>query len=270
MLPQGYVVQSSPSQSSHSPSFQAQRSPQAFELSSVGQAQSSNGYASGESAFLNEVRAELLRNSPWSPQPSPQVVSIQEGIDNFNDNVRQIATSRLRSLNALDNEGQTDMSKVEELTNETRALSLQLRDRIMSLKAAPATRDQQMRNNRVCCLSVSCLAIALISLPDRPSPEQVLGSHPELSARRTRGSCKGPPESVKTNQNWYDWPQGVHTLCAHYLIVDPDASPKEIEAIVEGGSPQVFAQAVSLSPHYIPNGLINGHHPIADKLDALC
>lgn len=155
MLRLGYVLQSSPGRSSHSPSFQAQRSPQAFELSNVGQPQPSNGHASGESAFLDEVRAcrTAAESTLNSTTPLPQVVSIQEGIDHFNDNVRQIATSRLHSLNALDDEGQNDMSKVEELTNETRTLSLQLRDRIMSLKAAPATRDQQMRNNRVRCFS---------------------------------------------------------------------------------------------------------------------
>jgi syntaxin 1B/2/3 len=205
-----------------------------------------------------------------SSVPPPQVVSIQEGIDHFNDNVRQIATSRLRSLNALDNEGQTDMSKVDEMTNDTRTLSLQLRDRIMALKAAPATRDQQMRNNRVCFFCVSCLVIGLIPLLDWPSPEQVPRSHSELSTCRTGRPRKGPPESGETDQNWCDQPLSALALCAHYLIVDPDASPKEIEAIVEGGSPQIFAEAVSLSTPCIPNDLINGHHTIVDKLNALC
>lgn len=83
-----------------------------------------------------------------------QVVSIQDGIDQFNENVRQIATLRLHSLNALDGEGQNDMSRVEDLTNETRTLSLQLRDRIKKLEASPVQGDVQLRNNRVCCFHV--------------------------------------------------------------------------------------------------------------------
>ncbi|KAF7778790.1 hypothetical protein Agabi119p4_3135 [Agaricus bisporus var. burnettii] len=176
----------------------AQRSPQAFELSNVGQPQPSNGHASGESAFLDEV------------------VSIQEGIDHFNDNVRQIATSRLHSLNALDDEGQNDMSKVEELTNETRTFSLQLRDRIMSLKAAPATRDQQMRNNRIGLLQNKFL---------------------EAIQNYQRVEQEG---RVKVRQR----------AERQIRIVDPDASPQEVDAIVEGGNSQVFAQALTSSTRY--------------------
>jgi len=79
----------------------------------------------------------------------PQVVSIQEGIEQFDENIRQIATLRLHSLNALDDEDQHDMARVGKLTDETRTLSLQLRDRIKKLEALPAQIDIQLRSNQV-------------------------------------------------------------------------------------------------------------------------
>jgi len=79
----------------------------------------------------------------------PQVVSIQEGIEQFDKNIQQIATLRLHSLNTLDSEDQNDMARVEKLTEETRTLSLQLRDRIKKLEASPAQMDIQVRSNQV-------------------------------------------------------------------------------------------------------------------------
>jgi len=86
----------------------------------------------------------------------PQVVSIQEGIEQFDENIRQIATLRLQALNTLDGEDQNDMARVEELTDETRTLSLQLRDRIKKLEVSPVHMDIQVRSNQVRVTSV-CL-----------------------------------------------------------------------------------------------------------------
>ena len=37
------------------------------------------------------------------------------------------------------------------------------------------------------------------------------------------------------------------SVCTEHPAVNPDATPEEVDAIVEGGSQQVFAQAVRLS-----------------------
>lgn len=147
--------------------MQAQRA-QAIELSNLSyhhHHQQGNGHGSGENTFLSEVCSLDL----WCYDATLvltlllQVVSIQEDIGQFNENVRQIATLRLHSLNALDGEGQNDMSRVEELTNETRTLSQQLKDRIKMLEASPTQMDAQVRKNRVSgfCAQVTMSLMAM-------------------------------------------------------------------------------------------------------------
>ncbi|KXN85459.1 Syntaxin-like protein psy1 [Leucoagaricus sp. SymC.cos] len=176
----------------------AQRT-QAIEMTNLSyQPQQSNGQAGGEGTFLNEV------------------VSIQEGIEQFNENVRRIATLRLHSLNALDGEGQNDMAQVEELTNETRTLSLQLRDRIKKLEASPAQIDTQVRRNRLGLLRNKFL---------------------EAIQNYQRVEQEG---RVKVRQR----------AERQVRIVNPDATPEEVDAIVEGGGQQVFSQALTSSTRY--------------------
>ncbi|KAF5358271.1 hypothetical protein D9756_001641 [Leucocoprinus leucothites] len=174
------------------------RPTQAIEMTNLDYQQQSNGRAAGDNAFLTEV------------------VSIQEGIDQFNENIRQIATLRLHSLNALDGEGQNDMAQVEELTNETRTLSLQLRDRIKKLEASPAQMDIQVRNNRMGLLRNKFL---------------------EAIQNYQRVEQEG---RVKVRQR----------AERQVRIVNPDASPEEVNAIVEGGGQQIFAQALTSSTRY--------------------
>jgi len=169
-------------------------------MANLGHQQRSNGYAAAEesSSFLTEV------------------VSIQEGIDRFNENVRQIAALRLHSLNALDGEGQDDMTRVEELTNETRMLSLRLKDRIKSLESAPVKGDPQLRSNRLAVLRNKFL---------------------EAIQNYQRVEQEG---RVKVRQR----------AERQVRIVNPNASPEEIDTIVEGGGQQIFAQALTSSTRY--------------------
>jgi t-SNARE complex subunit (syntaxin) len=112
-----------------------------------------------------------------------QVVAIQEGINQFNENVRQIATLRLHSLNALDGEAQNDMARVEELTSKTRTLSLQLKDRIKKLETSPSQMDVQVRNNRVSCSLCLNDCHIVDALEAWASPEEFSRSNSELSTR---------------------------------------------------------------------------------------
>jgi len=175
------------------------RRAQDVEMTDLGQSQPTNGHAAtGESWFLSEV------------------VSVQEGIQQFNANIQQISTLRLHSLNALDGEAENDMTRLEQLTNETRRLSIQLKDRIQKLESSPLQGNAQLRRNRIGLLRSNFLE----SIQNYQRVEQ-------------EGRVKVRQRAER-----------------QVRIVNPDASPEEVNAIVEGGGQQVFAQALTNSTRY--------------------
>jgi len=175
------------------------RRAQDLEMTDMSQPRPSNGHAAGgESSFLSEV------------------VSIQEGIDQFNANIQQISTLRLHSLNALGGEAENDMARLEQLTNETRTLSQQLKDRIQKLESSPLQGDAQLRRNRIGLLRSKFLE----SIQNYQRVEQ-------------EGRVKVRQRAER-----------------QVRIVNPGASPEEVNTIVEGGSQQIFAQALTNSTRY--------------------
>lgn len=174
------------------------RPAQAVEMTNLGYQQPNNARTYGENTFLTEV------------------VSIQEGIGQLDENIRQIATLRLHSLNALDGEDRSDMAQVEELTDKTRTLSLQLRDRIKELETSPVQMDIQVRSNRLGLLRNKFL---------------------EAIQNYQRVEQEG---RIKVRQR----------AERQVRVVNPDASPEEVNTIVEGGDQQIFAQALTSSTRY--------------------
>ena len=86
---------------------------------------------------------------------SLQDESIQTAIQRVRDNVALIGHLRSRSLNSIQ-ENNAELTKIDELTTETRGLVQDLKNRIKRLESAPAQPgDVQLRKNRVgpACLS---------------------------------------------------------------------------------------------------------------------
>jgi len=167
--------------------------------------------------------SDMAPQPPMNGQASAQgtsflseTVSIQEGIEQLNSKVRQIAALRLHSLGALQDEGEHDMARIEELSNETRMLSQQLRDRISKLETAPIDGDARIRNNRIMLLRKNFLeAIQNYQRVEQEGRDKVR----QRVERQVR-------------------------------IVNPDATAEEINTIVEGGGQQIFAQALTNSTRY--------------------
>ena len=82
----------------------------------------------------------------------PQISSIQDDLRTFNDNVNRISDLHSRSLdNTDDASAQRVAQQLEDLVQDTRALSNVLKRRIKALeKQGGAGRDGQIRKQKVC------------------------------------------------------------------------------------------------------------------------
>lgn len=178
-------------------------------MTNLGYQQPNNARTYGENTFLTEV------------------VSIQEGIGQLDENIQQIATLRLHSLNALDGEDRSDMAQMEELTDKTRTLSLQLRDRIKGLETSPAQMDIQVRSNRLGLLRNKFL--------------EAIQNYQRVEQEGRIKVRQRAERQVRVGMTGF---QVRASPCADCDPVNPDASPEEVNTIVEGGDQQIFAQAV--------------------------
>jgi len=81
-----------------------------------------------------------------------QISSIQDSIKNFNANVSRIDELHSRSLNNADDAAaQRNASQLEELIEDTSALSASLKHRIQALERQGGSgRDGQIRKQQVC------------------------------------------------------------------------------------------------------------------------
>ncbi|KIM49203.1 hypothetical protein M413DRAFT_99881 [Hebeloma cylindrosporum] len=142
--------------------------------------------------------------------------AIQEGIQQLRDNVSQISSSRIRSLNAIGDVSQAESTRIDALTAETRTLMHDLKERIRALENAPITQDAKLRNNRIKVLRKKFLE----AIEDYQREEQE-------SRLRSRQRVE-----------------------RQLKIVKPDATPEEVAVAVDGGGQQVFAQALTTSTRY--------------------
>jgi len=148
-----------------------------------------------------------------------EISSIQDSLRTFNDNVARISDLQTRSLNNTDDAlAQRNTAELEELVADTSALSNVLKRRIKSLEKQGAPgRDGQIRKQQT-------------------------------------GLVKS--KFVEAIQNYQTVEQQFRQkykqrLERQYKIVKPDATPDEIQAVVEednGG--QVFSQALLNSNRY--------------------
>ncbi|OCH95020.1 t-SNARE, partial [Obba rivulosa] len=151
-----------------------------------------------------------------------QVTYIQDGVDQFRNNVNRISELHARTLDSTDEAANRQtQALLEDLVNQTRELSNDLKRRIQSLDSIPTGRpqDARIRKNQLALL--------------RSKFVEVLQSYQQVE-RDYRARYKQRVER-------------------QFRIVKPDATPEEVRAVVDdtsGGGDQIFAQALSVSDRY--------------------
>ncbi|KAL0947028.1 hypothetical protein HGRIS_013171 [Hohenbuehelia grisea] len=148
-----------------------------------------------------------------------EISSLQDSIRSFNDNVARIGDLHSRSLNNMDDAAaQRNSAQLEELVEDTSALSATLKRRVKALERQGGSgRDGQIRKQQT----------ALVK-----------------------------SKFVEAIQNYQTVEQQFRTkykqrMERQYKIVKPDATPEEVRAVVndEGGG-QIFSQALMNSNRY--------------------
>jgi syntaxin 1B/2/3 len=148
-----------------------------------------------------------------------EISSIQDSLRTFNDNIARVSDLHSRSLNNMDDAAaQRNATQLEELVEDTSALSATLKRRIKALEKMGSTgRDGQIRKQQT----------ALVK-----------------------------SKFIEAIQNYQTVEQQYRTkykqrMERQFKIVKPDATPEEVKAVVEdenGG--QIFSQALMNSNRY--------------------
>jgi syntaxin 1B/2/3 len=172
--------------------YAQQEDNRAYEMSQVG---NSGGPADGMSGFYAEIS------------------SIQDSIRTYNDNVARIGDLHSRSLNNMDeNASQRTAGQLEELVEETSAMSATLKRRIKALERQGGQgRDGQIRKQQTALVKSKFVE----AIQNYQSVEQQFSSKYKQRMER------------------------------QYKIVKPDATPEEVRAVVNDDSGgQIFSQAL--------------------------
>lgn len=148
-----------------------------------------------------------------------EISSIQDSLRTFNDNVARIGDLHSRSLNNMDDQAaQRNAAQLDELVEDTSALSATLKRRIKALeKQGGAGRDGQIRKQQT-------------SLVKSKFVEAI--------------------QSYQTVEQQYRQ-KYKQRMERQFKIVKPDATPEEVRAVVndESGG-QIFSQALMNSNRY--------------------
>lgn len=171
---------------------------------------------------MSDVRDSRTHLAPASPATAgggdmaafySEISSIQESLRTFNDNVARIGDLHSRSLNNMDDAvAQRNAAQLDELVEDTSALSATLKRRVKALEAqGGSSRDGQVKKQQAAFVK---------------------------------------SKFVEAIQNYQSVEQQYRTkykqrMERQFKIVKPDASPEEIRAVVndeQGG--QIFSQAL--------------------------
>jgi len=174
---------------------------------------------SDEGGSKDASTTNLTAGTDGMSQFYSEISSIQDDLRTFNDNVARVSDLHSRSLNNTDDaQAQKVQQQLEELVEDTSALSNMLKRRIKSLERQGGSgRDGQIRKQQT-------------------------------------GLVK--QKFVEAIQNYQTVEQQYRTkykqrMERQYKIVKPDASPEEVKAVVnddQGG--QIFSQALMNSNRY--------------------
>ncbi|KAF8073924.1 syntaxin-like protein [Lyophyllum atratum] len=146
-----------------------------------------------------------------------EVSSIQEGIEQMNSNVTQIATLHARILTIMDDGRSNDVAQLDQLAAETQKISKNVKERIKALQQAGSALGTQMRRNQMALLQSKFVDTI-------QNYQRVEQEYRHKSRQRVERQLR---------------------------IVKPDATSEEVAAAyAEGGGQQIFAQVLSSSSRY--------------------
>ncbi|KAF6765102.1 syntaxin [Ephemerocybe angulata] len=169
-----------------------------------------------EMSDVGNSRANLAANTPTGNDMTAfysEITSLQDSIRAFNDNIARISDLHSRSLNNMDDAStQQNNADLDELVEETSALSSTLKRRIKALESQGAPgRDGQVRKQQTAVVKAKFVE----AIQQYQSVEQQY--------------------RVKYKQR----------MERQFKIVKPDATPDEIRAVVnDDGNGQIFQQAL--------------------------
>lgn len=189
------------------------------------QARRPNPYAQQDSAYeMSEVKDNYSRQAPSAVGDSmnefySEISSLQDAIRAFNDNVARIGDLHSRSLNNMDDAAaQRNAQQLDQLVDETSALSAQLKRRIKDLERQGGSgRDGQIRKQQTALVKSKFV-------------EAIQNYQSEEQQYRTKYKQR---------------------MERQFRIVKPDATPEEVRAVVNDDSGgQIFSQALLNSNRY--------------------
>jgi len=186
-----------------------------------------NPYAQQDGAYeMSDVNDNYQRQAPYSAGGGDsmadfysEISSLQDALRTFNDNVARIGDLHSRSLNNTDDmAAQKNAQQLDQLVDDTSALSAQLKSRVKALERQGGSgRDGQIRKQQT-ALVKSKFVEAI--------------------------------QSYQTVEQQYRT-KYKQRMERQFKIVKPDASPEEVRAVVndESGG-QIFSQALLNSNRY--------------------
>jgi len=188
-----------------------------------GSRRAANPYAQQDDRYeMSDVRDSTTELAPSGDSMSAfytEISSLQESIRQFNDNVARIGDLHSRSLNNMDDSAaQQNAAQLEDLVEDTSALSATLKRRIKDLERQGGSgRDGQIRKQQTALVKSKFVE----AIQSYQTVEQQYRSKYKQRIER------------------------------QYKIVKPEATPEEIRAVVndeENG--QIFSQALLNSKRY--------------------
>ncbi|KAL5501475.1 hypothetical protein ACEPAH_8735 [Sanghuangporus vaninii] len=142
-----------------------------------------------------------------------EITDIQVEINKINANIDSMSRLHAKQIDAVELSGSYNTSQLESLTEETRTLSFALNRRIQTLSSQPV--DARVARMR--------------------------GPHLE----RVKERFKSAIERFQAEEKAYR-DKTRERMARQYTIVKPDASPEEVQAVVESGqNQQIFANATT-------------------------
>ncbi len=138
------------------------------------------------------------------PDHSSQISSIQDSLRTFNDNVARIGDLHSRSLNNMDDAAaQRNAAHLDELVEDTSALSATIKRRIKALEKQGGTgRDGQIRKQQVRGPVTPFVGVDLTLCIDRVGEIQVCGSYSKLPDCGATVPHKIQTANGEAVQNW--------------------------------------------------------------------
>jgi len=190
---------------------------------------------------VNPSTAHLTSNMAGDSMANfyDEISSIQDSIRVFNDNVSRISDLHARSLNNTDDASAArNTERLEELVNDTSALSTTLKRRIQGLeRQAGSAREAQIKKQQTALVKSKFV--------------EAIQNYQQVEQQYRQKYKQRMERQFKIGASPYSTLLFVHFRRRIRFPVKPDATPEEVRAVVDdsqGG--QIFSQALMNSNRY--------------------